>query len=44
MVDCYGISWLRGVMYDLQHGYITILVCNVLASEHGHHMACSRLS
>ena len=28
MVDCCGISWLRGVMFDLQYGYITILVCN----------------
>ena len=44
MVDCCGISWLIGVMFDLQYGYITILVCNVFVSEHDQHMACYRLS
>ena len=44
MVDCCVISWLRGVMFALQYGYITILVCNVFSSEHGQHMACYRLS
>ena len=44
MVDCCGFSWLRGVMFDLQYEYITILVCNVFAGEHGQHMTCYRLS
>ena len=44
MVDCCVISWLRGVMFDLQYGHITILVCNVFSSEHGQHMVYYRLS
>ena len=31
-------------MFDLQYGYITILVCNMFSSEHGQHIACYRLS
>ena len=44
MIDCSGISRLRGVMFDLQYGNTTILICSVFASGHGQHMACCMLS
>ena len=44
VIDCSGISWLRGVMFAWPHGYSTIWVCNVIVSGLGHYMASCRLS